>query len=304
MVEFWVVVLALAAVVLLVVVYLTITLMSRYRLRRVAELRSAASTPGAQSDRAYNRLALARREADLLAAQGVEVPAAQQLIELANRSLDGRDFGRAYDLAQSAHETLVKARRDPLRAGSKGSSPPPAAALSPTSSPSASISSAAVAASPPSPTVPKNRVEAQFQLRMFEQDLVQAKKRRPRGADTEGARELYVQAHAAFARGDYAEAFRLSLRGRRRVGGTVETLAPTGPPAATSAPGTTMADPIQAAEEAAAAGRCRQCGHPTVAGDTYCRGCGAALAAVTCPSCGAARTPRDTFCGKCGARFG
>jgi Double zinc ribbon len=302
-VEFWIVILALAVVLLLVVVFVTITLLSRYRLRRVAELRSEATTPRAQSDRAYNRLALARREADLLAAQGVEVASAQQLIDLANRSLDARDFGRAYDLAQAAHETLVKARRDPLRSGSKGTSPPPGPAATPLPTTASPPAAGAPAAGPPTPSIPKSRVEAQFELRMFEQDLVQAKQRGASGPDVDGAREMYVQAHAAFSKGAYPEAFRLSLRGRRRIGGSVESLGPPGPATPAAAPATAEGDPVRAAEEVAAAGRCAQCGHPTVVGDTFCRGCGAALAPPTCPSCGAPRTPRDTFCGKCGARF-
>ena len=303
--ELWVVILAAAVVLLVVVVVVTFTLMRRYRLRRVRELRERGSAPGAVGDRAYNRLALARREADLLAAQGIEITGAQQLIALASRSLEGRDFGRAYDLAQAAHESLVKARREPLRASSKaGSSGPLGAGAVPAPTTAAGPTGGSPTATTP-PSVPKNRVEAQFQLKLLEEDLLRASKRRARGPDTEGARELYVQAHAAFARGDYAEAFRLSLRGRRRIGGTVESLGPSGPtPTAAPVPnGSPPPDPARTAEEVAAAGRCTQCGHPTVVGDTFCRGCGTALAGTSCPQCGATRTPRDTFCGKCGARF-
>jgi Double zinc ribbon len=304
--ELWVGILALAVVLVVVVVVVTFTSLRRYRLRRVRELRGRSSEPGAASDRAYNRLALARREAELLSSQGIEVGNAEQLIELANRSLDSRDFSRAYDLAQSAHETLVKARREPLRGAGRAPSPA-SSTVNPSPLPAGkSVAPGGSEAAPPTPSLPKNRAEAQFQLKMFEQDLVQAKKAGRTGPDADGGRELYVQAHAAFARGEYAEAFRLSLRGRRRIGGSVESLRPSAPALATSvAPSRGIApDPVRTAEEVASAGRCAQCGHPTVAGDTYCRGCGVALSAGSCPSCGAPRTPRDTFCGKCGSRFG
>jgi len=275
-------------------------LLRSYRQRRLQALRGDTSNPTFASDRAYNRLALARREADLLAAQGVDVDRARQLIDLAKRSLDARDADRAYDLAQAAHETLVTARREPLRPHDPSrETPAPApsggASVPPTSGP---------AGASPTPTVPKNRAEAQFQLRLFEQDLVTAGKSAPTAQPSAGARELYVQAHAAFSRGDYAEAFRLSLRGRRRVGGRVESL---GPPAhgvpQGSGGGSAAPNPVLAAEEVAAQERCPACGHPTVAGDAFCRGCGAARTPAVCPSCGGPRTPKDAFCGRCGHRY-
>ncbi len=283
----------LAAAVLLTVVWL----LRRYRERRLREMREASANPAFSADRAFNRLALARREADLLEIQGGDAAPARQLIHLAQQSLDGRNPDRAYELAQAAHETLVQARREPGRpkAGTTGAGPDPlpvdrpslvAGAASPTPSPR-----------PPEPTI-QRRAEAQFQLHLFEQELATAAKAAS-GAPPNGvARDLYVQAHAAFDRSDFPEAFRLALRGRRALGARVETLGgatslspgPDGPPSGTSS-----------AEEFAGQGRCPACGHPLVPGDAFCRGCGAARAPGTCRSCGQALGTADTYCGKCGA---
>ncbi|HYA10867.1 MAG TPA: zinc ribbon domain-containing protein [Thermoplasmata archaeon] len=274
-------------------------LLRSYRQRRLNALRGGAANPTFAADRAYNRLALARREADLLEAQGTDVDRARQLIDLANRSLTARDADRAYELAQAAHETLVQARRDPLR--SRAAAADGAGAPSPTPTPPVVPSAAPTTAA--TPAVAKNRAEAQFQLRLFEQDLVTAGKDAPGAQPSAPAREMYVQAHAAFDRADYAEAFRLSLRGRRRVGGHVESLGPPTPSPSAGDGRVSAANPATAAEEVAAQDRCPSCGHPTVAGDTYCRGCGAVRASATCAACGAPRAPNDQFCGRCGQRY-
>lgn len=287
-------------IVLVTVIFVTITLLRNYRHRRLATMRADASDPATANDRAYNRLALARREADLYEAQGGDVERARQLIDLSSHSLATREYDRAYDLAQAAHETLVIARKGPLK------SRPPQRALTseavPATSPPPSPASASSAAPTP-PSVPKNRAEAQFQLRLFEEDIVAAKKRSPAGATNEEAREAYVQAHAAFVRGDYAEAFRLALKGRRKVGGRVESLGPPAPGTATAPSEVSAPDPIATAEEVAGHDRCPSCGEPVVAGDAFCRGCGAAKTPLACPTCGGPRTPKDAFCGKCGTRY-
>lgn len=299
------VLLAGAVIVVVLVVYVAFTLLHSYRVRRLGALRGEAAGPQAAADRAYNRLALARREADLLEAQGGDVARARQLIALSQRSQETGAYDRAYELAQAAHETLVQARREPRHPGE-----PNAAAAETTPSAAGPLATGpaprAESAVPPPPPVPKNRAEAQFELRLFEQDLVKAKKSAPRAVATKEASELYVLAHAAFGRAEYAEAFRLSLRGRRRVGGTVESLGPsTATPVVPGGSGSDAPiDPARTAEEVAAQDRCPLCGHPTVPGDAFCRGCGAARTPLVCPKCGAARKPTDTFCGKCGQRYG
>ncbi len=293
--------LALAAVVLAGVVLVSFHLLHTYRMRRLREVRQGGAMPGQARDRAYNRLALARREADLLEAQGGDVSSARQLIQLADSSLRGGHPDRAYELAQSAHETLVKFHRD---------SPPSGAASGPAvpSSAAGGAGGGATALSTPATPTPvaKNRAEAQFQLHLFEQELAAAVKGTgASGPEAGEARTLYVQAHEAFARGEFGEAFRLALRGRRRLGAKVETLAPPGPGAETASgdPATAPGDLASAAEAVAARERCPNCGHPTLASDAFCRGCGAARTPTVCGRCGASRTPADAFCGRCGFRY-
>ena len=291
--------LVVAVIAVAIVVPAAVYLLRRYRQRHLRAMRDEAADPGVASDRAFNRIALARREADLWEVQGGDTEQARQLIGLANRSLETREFDRAYSLAQAAHETLVKARQGPLPTRSTPTPPatpaPPAEAGQP-DAPSASAQAEKNAAAV------RSRVEAHFQLRLFEQELASAGKGPNGSPPTAEARSLYVQAHAAFDRGDYPEAFRLSLHGRRQVGGKVETL---GSPTATpgTAGGRSTPNPIEAAEEVAAHERCPACGHPTTPGDAFCRGCGAVRGSFTCPACGAARVPGDAFCGKCGARY-
>lgn len=300
--------LAFGVLALVLIVLVSFHYLHRYRLRRLQALRDGGSAPGIASDRAYNRLALARREADLLAAQGGDVDRAKQLIDLADRSMETRNFDRAYDLAQSAHEALVRARRAPLPSRARASAPPAAASSAQASTaPAGSVPSApsAPAGSPSAPPVPKNRAEAQFQLRLFEQDLAAAGKGDEYGREVGEARTLYVQAQEAFSRAEYAESFRLALRGRRRIGGHVEALPPPGAGGRTMAPGIPGAgeDVAQSAEDLAAQERCPACGHPTVPSDAFCRGCGAVRTPSVCARCGAPRAPTDAFCGRCGERY-
>ena len=298
--------LVVAVVVLALVAYGGFYLLRVLRLRRLQAEKGEGSGPEVTADRAYNRLALARKEATLLEAQGGDVAHARELIDLASRSLDGRAFDQAYERAQAAHEALVQARAQlsparnlsaaALPSSTPGGAPPHAGSPVP----------AAASAPPAAPTVPKNRAEAQFQLRLFEQDLVTAKRTAPKAPSTGEATQLYVQAHAAYDRAEYAEAFRLSLRGRRRVGGTVETLGTPGPSgvAASANEGSAPTDPVRMAEAVAAQERCPACGHPVVSGDSFCRGCGAARTSAACPKCGAPRKPADSFCGRCGGSYG
>ncbi len=296
-------ILALLVVLLVVVVLLSLHFLRRYRLQRLHRMREEDSGPARASDRAYNRLALARKEADVLQAQGGDVDRARQLIDLANRALDHREFDRAYELAQSAHETLVKSRRDP-RPSRPGAPAAPDPLLPLAAAPPAPVAPGPRSAGAPplasSSPLAKSRVEAQFELRLFEEELARATQQGGTAAALTEARGLYVQAHAAFARSEYLEAFRLSLRGRRRVGAHVESL---GAPATAAPSAVPQTDAADSAEAVAGEARCPQCGHPTVPGDAFCRGCGAARAPPSCPKCGSPRLPTDTFCGRCGERY-
>lgn len=293
--------LAAGAIILSAFFLAVIYLLRRMRLRRVSRGESPP-TPALASDRAYNRLAIARREASVLEGQGVDVARARELIGLADRSFQSREFDRAFELAQSAHEALVQIRRQQGgTARVPARSPPPEPLPASVASPPAAR---AAAAAPPAPVqLPKNKLESQFQLHLFEKEAAS----RPAGASLDAARALYEQAAQAFGREEFTEALRLALRARRQLGGAVEALGPSGPapsPRPAVGDGARGSEAIGAAEKAAASARCARCGHPLVAGDAFCRGCGSPQADLKCPNCGAVRTPADAFCGKCGTRYG
>ncbi len=280
------------------------------RRRQAASRLGGAPRPEFASDRAYNRLAMARREADVLEAQGWEVGRARDLIGLADTSFRAREFDRAFELAQSAHETLVAQRKQPAPSGGR-SGPAPStprgndSPARPAARAAVDLTRApepAVPAPPPAAGLPKNKLESQFQLRLLESDLV-ARAGTPAAAEV---RPLFEQGQAAFAGGEFTEALRLALKGRRQLGGAVETLGPSSPPstgASPTAPPGTPIEPQGVAERVAASHRCGNCGYPIQTGDTFCRGCGQPLGSAGCPQCGAKRLPADTFCGRCGLRF-
>lgn len=302
-------IIAIVVVILLSVVIIGVLLFMVRRLRQQREkiLGELRDRPQLVQDRAFNRLAMARRESDILARQGTDVTRMRELIAQAQGAFDLRDFDRSYQLAQQAHETLVHARRDasPLPRGPATS--PMATATPPLEAVGAPApTSTTEATAPPRAAIPKNRVESQFQLRLLDQELETARQRRPRSTPTRDATQIRAEATAAFDRGDYTEAFRLALKGRRTLGAEVEGLPPVhvtpGAPAISS-DGSAGADLTQTVERVASAERCAECGYPALAGDTFCRGCGQPRTPKTCAECGAPRTPVDTFCGRCGARF-
>ncbi|HTT14825.1 MAG TPA: zinc ribbon domain-containing protein [Thermoplasmata archaeon] len=298
-------------IVLVVVLGVILAGLFLYILRRLRQRRDhlvkELQTPELRQDRAFNRIAMARREAEILARTGADVTTARSLIAQAQGAFDTRDFDGAYRNAQEAHEALVAVRRDgPLPGRSVGPARPV-----PSSSPLPSGTGPARAEGPtgpaPPPKIPKNRAESQFQLRLLDQELQEARASRPNDGAVAAADALRSQAQAAFDREDFTEAFRLSLRGRRQLGGHVEALPPT-PTAAPTGAGrdvtpATGVDALASADRAAGASRCPECGFPLLPDDRFCRGCGKPRGVLTCPACEAPRDPADTFCGRCGARF-
>jgi hypothetical protein len=293
---------AVAAVLVVVVVGIFLLILRRLHARRDRILSELAAKPALVQDRAFNRLAMARREAEVLARTGTDLSRAQELIAQSQAAFDLRQYPRAYELAQSAHEALVNARGSTVRRA------PPSAPSSwavGTPSPDPSPTSAADS-SPPPAKLPKNRAESLFELHLLEQEVQTARASAPVRGSTLEAVNLQGQAQSAFDRAEYTEAFRLALRARRSLGGSVETLSaprrgPAAPrPSRTPAP---PVDPVAAAERAAAASRCPSCGYPTLPDDTFCRGCGEPRTASACPTCGANRSATDTFCGRCGVAF-
>jgi hypothetical protein len=297
--------------VVLVIVSVAVLLVALQRLkRRKAQLLSELkSSPRLNSDRAFNRLEMARRESEILARQGTDISRARELIAQSQAALDLRQFERSYELAQSAHESLVAARqgRSPLLSAPSsndamspraGFRPPPATG----SSSPASVSPSAVGPLPASTGVPRNRIESQFEMRLLDSDLETARKLRPSDPGTLAGIDFQAKAQVAFTAGEYTDALKFTLKGRRGIGGHVESVAPS-PTSKSMNTGTGPVDPALAAESAASGERCPNCGYPTTSADVFCRGCGAPRTPTTCSRCGTPRTPSDTFCGRCGERF-
>lgn len=287
---------ALVVVVILVVfiVGIFLYLARRLRARREQLLGELKGRPELVQDRAYNRLAMARREAEILARTGTEIGAGQALIAQSQAAFDLHQYPRAYELAQAAHESLVNARGAPLR-----SRPNPATSSGRTAAGTLAPSAATGSASGASASLPKNRAESHFLLGLLDQEI---EKGPPGAGPTLEAVSLRDQAQAAFDRGEYSESFRLALRGRRTLGGPVEALPPPPVTAGPSAFGP-VAEAEGLADAVAGGTRCTACGHPTLSSEAFCRGCGGSLGPRTCPSCGTPREASDVFCGRCGASF-
>lgn len=298
-----IVVVAVIVVLAVVVAGLMLFLIRRLRQRRDKLLGELRDRPELVQDRAFNRLAMARAESEILARQGSDVTRARDLIAQSQGAFDLRDYDRAYQVAQQAHEALVHARQ----AGPLPTESPRMSAESAVERPGVPVFGARNAPAPaPLPGIPKNRAESQFQLRLLDGDLEKARAARLRSTTFREATQIRTEAGAAFDRAEFTEAFRLALKGRRVLGAPVEALA--APPGATGPTAARGASPIvpdaaRTAEQVAGGGRCPDCGYPALPEDTFCRGCGVPRTPATCRMCGATRKPADTFCGGCGARF-
>jgi len=302
---------AFVVVLAVIVVGLLVYLLKRLR-ARAAQLRGELeNTPVLSQDRAFNRIAMARRETSVLVGQRVDVHRAQEIIAEAQGAFDIRQYDRAYQLAQSAHESLVNARAQGSRVvgaplPSKGSEPKPVTTPIAGSAPS---STSPAAESTPRPTIPKNRAESQFQLHLLRDELTALSPSAAQDPKAIEAASIGDQASAAFDREEYTEAFRLALHARRALGDVIESLPPPGTSSA-AAPvkgaangSATGPDAARTAETVADAERCAECGYPMLANDPFCRGCGRPRGPLTCPTCGATRGADEPFCGQCGNRF-
>jgi len=291
---------AIASVLVVVVVAIFLVVLRRLRAKRDRILNELGAKPALVQDRAFNRLAMARREADVLVPTGTDTTRARELIAQSQGAFDTHDFPRSYELAQSAHEALVHAhgRIGPLSAAVPRTPGMVGGHLSEAPVPSASSPPPAA----PAP-LPRNRVESQFQLRLLDQEVVTARRERAKEASTLEAVRLQGQAQAAFDGGEFTEAFRLALRARRSLGGKVEALAAPARSLGAAAIPDRPEDPAATAERAAGANRCSNCGYPALPDDTFCRGCGTPRTASACAACGSPRATSDTFCGRCGAQF-
>jgi hypothetical protein len=295
--------LVIAVVLILAVVAIFLFAIQRLRRRKAELLGELKMNPRLHSDRAFNRLEMARREAAIVQRQGMDVSRAQALIARAQAAFDLGKTGEAYELAQSAHEALVAVRHGTTPPPSSTSAPlPPTSPSLPPSSPSNGGARSSAAAPTPVAGLPKNRMESQFEIRMLDADLSEARRNHPSDPATLAATEFQGKAQRAFASGHYSEAFSYALKGRRNLGGNLGAVGPT--PGVRSTPGDTEGvDADRAADRAASAARCPQCGYPTLPDDAFCRGCGTPHVPTACPQCGASRLPGDTFCGRCGVGF-
>jgi hypothetical protein len=292
---------AVAVILIVVVLAVFLVVLRRLRAKRDRILNELGSKPALVQDRAFNRLAMARREAELLGRTGTDTHRAQELIAQSQGAFDTHDFPRSYELAQSAHESLVNAhgRVGPVSTAVPRTPGP----VDPTPFPHPTSPAAPTSAPPPPAPLPRNRAESQFQLRLLDQEVVVARKERPSQGPTLEAIQLQGQAQAAFERAEFTESFRLALRARRTLGGKVEALAPPNRPAGPAGAAERSEDPVTTADRVASANRCPSCGYPALPDDTFCRGCGTPRTSSACAACGSPRATSDTFCGKCGAQF-
>jgi hypothetical protein len=311
--------LLLAAAVVLGVVVIALFLLALQRLkrRRAKLLQDLAASPRQAGDRAYNRLEMARREAAILGRQGVDIARAREQIAQSQAAFDGGNYTRAYELAQSAHESMVHARQTGSVGSATPSTAPPLAAAPLLTAPLVGGPGRGGSRTPdrdgdpsagaaPPPRLAPNRAESQFQMHLLDSDLDAARSSRRSAGTISAVAALRSQAQSAFDSEQYTDALKLALRGRRELGGKVETLAPS-PSIVRSEPAgggdSGGLDAAASAERAASGSRCAQCGYPARPDDAFCRGCGLPRVPAVCPKCGASRTPSDTFCGRCGERF-
>jgi len=293
----------------IIIAGLLLFLLRRLRDRKAKLLGDLSDRPQLNQDRAFNRLAMARREVTILAGQGVDVRRAQELIAESQGEFDLHQYEKAYQSAQSAHEALVNARQQgSMTSGVPlGAKPEPSTPLPTHAGPTAAAPETAPYPPPPTPALPKNRAESRFQIELLEEELSRLPSRRAKSSPAAEADALRSQATAAFDRGDFTEAFRLALSGRRALGASVESLPLSGTaPAGAPRPvpnGSAATDATKDAEAVASGERCPDCGFPALAGDAFCRGCGRPRSATSCSSCGAPRVGDEPFCGRCGSRF-
>ncbi len=279
----------------------------KLRARRNQIKGELSDSPTFADDRAHNQIAFGRSQAERLSREGYDVSRATALLDQAERELARR---RNVDSVRSALEAQ-RVLRDLRNGGAVPWAPPPGA-TAPRSPPATPGFSAAPPAGPSGapagplgvrpeaepaemPRPPKNRMEAHFQMTLLVEEIA----RRGAAASTSGpfaeAEKLRAGAQAAYAKGDYTEALRLALRGRRQLGSALETL----PPAPVKAGG---AAPAPAEDTNGGTARCPTCGRVATPGDGFCRGCGGPMGRPsTCARCQAPLTPADTFCGRCGA---
>ncbi|MCI4340170.1 MAG: zinc ribbon domain-containing protein [Thermoplasmata archaeon] len=306
--------LGLAAIVFVATGFIFLYLWVRLRRRRAELSSEPLPTRAVLEDRAYNQILLARSAAERLERSGVDTGGVETLLDKADLARSRGDPDNAMAFARSAQETLVRLRaqpptRVPRSAGETAGpalSDPPAALISPTR-PVLDTSPGPLTLDPHAERpegggerLPKNKAESRFQLTLLEEEVTGSERSAPKAAASVESRRLLDDGRGAFERGDYTEALRLGLRGRRRVGGRLETLAPSKSTVAEPEADEVGPGPLPPTSPDAPL-TCPSCGAPLRAADAFCRACGASRAAARCGQCGEALATSDRFCGACGA---
>jgi hypothetical protein len=294
----------------------------RMRRHRTRLKRDLDPSPDVLEDRAHNQLRLAESEAAILERDGIETTRARALLAESKSRLDVGDFVRARTLAQSAHEQLVTLRKTattPYSSPSSseaqdlrenGSRPEFGFGDERLSTNTLSFGSSATVPGPPAstpqnppegPRLAKNRAESQFETNRLNEELERLRLRHPDDPRlAEGIRYL-AGSRSAYQAGDFTEALRLSLRGRRSIGAQIGSLGPPSPGTRLSSHSTAPVS-LQGSPERLVGGTvCPACGRPTRPGDRFCRTCGAHVGSAMCPRCGKPLTDGDQFCATCGA---
>jgi hypothetical protein len=319
---------AIAALVVATILVATLVLFIVFIIRRSRERRrkltdDLAADRDVVKDRAYNALRLASAEAVVLERDGVDINAPRGLITQAEGVLQRGDPYHALTLARQAQESLVRLRRvtesfqvavaTGADGGSEGEAEPmpePAPLRAPSAGGSESSPDPWGAGAPTAPTLQTKPVEARFQIKLLTEELEEAERQGSARPEQEEAAGLLAEAQAALEAGNPTEALRLALKGRRRVGGHVESLPPTLPPVPPATPPAAVPDggpatpPALPTPSAAGPRPCPRCGKPSKTSDLFCRACGAPVASAQCPRCQAPLEPDDRFCPRCGAPSG
>ncbi len=298
-------VLQIVLIAVLVVVCVAVGLLAFQVLkRRRDKLRSEIDASRASvEERAFNRIHIGRSAADHLERSGSDVAGPRRLLARAQKEFDAGHHDDALALASSAHAALLTQAKAPSPAapasaeeGSDDTATPPADSSPPPShdmpmSPPLATGSSPQVSDPPKNRLPKNKAESHFQLRLLDEEIAGGGPPGTAPATLEGVRGIASEARVSYDHGDFTEALRLGLKGRRTLGARLETL-----PAPSSTPSTEGPAVL-----AGTAGEvCRQCGQPMRSRDKFCRGCGAAAGAGRCARCGEALEGSDQFCGRCG----
>jgi hypothetical protein len=277
---------------------LFVALFSRLR-NRQRDARLAQESTQSDEERAFNQIQIVRASLEHLEKQGFDVGAVRALLSEAQGADERGDHAGALSTVTRAKEKLLQIRNsaaggDPTPGGT-GLASPAGAALSGAPAPEG----APDGESPARPRLPPHQVEARFEMTALSADLAHAGPSVSAENRAE-AQSLFGQAHSAYDRREYAEAWRLALRGRRRLGTPLETVAAS-PATVTTSPDPTAQPPETPTPDTRP---CPTCGRASRSGDQYCRSCGAALRGAKCPRCGTKMDPADRFCPGCGTPSG